>query len=79
MPRLWDRSADKAPQKIIAVTVAEGTQAKLRTLDAAMPTMVYAMGDTVFVREDAGDQFILDDRPVAAVDANDVIYHRPKK
>lgn len=78
IPKIWNRSVDRDPQ-IIATTVFEGASAKLRALDATMPTATFVAGDTVYLREDAGDQFILDDRPVAAVDANDVIYHRPKK
>jgi len=62
------------------VVGAYGTlTSQARIMEVGTADTDYNTGDTVFIREDAGTQFVLDGQAVAAVSPGEIIYHKVKK
>lgn len=80
IPKLWTPapagSARVEPVVIPAIVIES---VKIKAKEANGADTDYNTGDTVFIREDAGTQFVLDGQAVAAVVPWDIIYHRVKK
>lgn len=66
-----------SPQ-VIQATVIEAESIKYRMQDAGK-IVAFGIGDTVYIREDSGQQFVLDGQTVASVSPGEIIYHKVKK
>ena len=81
LPKLYEMPAEGQPAvspQVIAVTILESDEIKFRAQDVAK-VVSFGVGDTVYIPENAGQQFMLDNQPVAAIYPGDIFYHKAKK